>query len=138
VKQTSKLVLIARKPAEEPAQYVVEIPSEWIFPIKLSVKMTTVFSPSDKNRMVIDSALLTEPLVLRHSLPNDYIYPAGMAGRKSLGKFFKDHKLPVYKRPDVWVLAQGHEIVWIIGIRANRRFLAAETSRQLLAISCIE
>lgn len=138
IKQPSILVLLERVLDLKGTQYALNVPAEMTVPINISLKYETDISPPQKNSIVIDWQLLTESLVLRQPLPNDYIYPTGMEGRKSLGKYFKDAQIPVYQRPHTWVLAHGHEIIWIIGSRANRRFLATDNSQQRVEICWFE
>ncbi|MCH5185784.1 MAG: tRNA lysidine(34) synthetase TilS [Oscillospiraceae bacterium] len=65
-----------------------------------------------------------DTLSVRAKKDGDYFYPEGMEGRKKLKKLFSDLKIPVSKRSAVPIVVSGDEIVWIAGIRADRRFVA--------------
>lgn len=82
----------------------------------------------DKNRIFIKPEF-AEGLSLRYKKDGDYFYPYGMEGGKKLKKFFSDLKLPQHIRGRIpLVVSKDDEIVWIAGIRADRRFLAEEGS----------
>ena len=91
-----------------------------------------VASSDDKTKIFIDEDCLQDPLYVRKWKYGDYFYPKGMTGRKKLSKFFKDEKLSIPQKENIWLLCAGNEIVWIIGHRADRRFALTDQSRKVL------
>ena len=59
---------------------------------------------------------------VRSKINGDYFYPYGMKGRKKLSDLFTDIKLERSKRNKVPILTCGGDIVWVAGIRSDRRF----------------
>jgi tRNA(Ile)-lysidine synthase len=90
------------------------------------------------NRIVVDQAKTGDKLILRSKEPGDFFYPAGMKGSKKLQDFFVDQKVPRHKRNKLKVLTTiKGEIVWIPGYRADQRFLANASSKQLVELEFV-
>ena len=64
----------------------------------------------------------------------DFFYPLGMEGRKKLSKFFKDQKLTLNDKADVWLLCSGESVVWVVGMRADNRFKVTKDTSDILKI----
>lgn len=58
-------------------------------------------------------------LQLRTRRPGDYIVVDGKGSKKKLKDYFIDLKIPRDERDHILLLANGNEIVWIIGYRLN-------------------
>lgn len=82
----------------------------------------------------VDKALLKSPLTVRQWQEGDYFYPFGMKGKKKLSKFFKDEKLSLLEKENIWVLCSDNEVVWIINRRADNRFKVTESTKQIIKI----
>ncbi|MCK5401138.1 MAG: tRNA lysidine(34) synthetase TilS [Flavobacteriaceae bacterium] len=82
----------------------------------------------------VDKALLKFPLTVRQWQEGDYFYPFGMQGKKKLSKFFKDEKLSLLDKENIWVLCSDNEVVWIINRRADDRFKVTESTKRILKI----
>lgn len=82
-----------------------------------------------------DADRVTGSLVLRTWRPGDWFCPSGMAGhRKKLQDFWTDAKISRAARQAIPVLESPEGIVWVVGYRADERFVAdAKTSRVLVA-----
>ncbi len=88
---------------------------------------------SNKKTIPIDKDLLKFPLQVRKWQKGDYFYPTGMKGKKKLSNYFKDEKLSLIEKENIWLLLSEEKIVWIIGMRQDRRFIAkAETKKSLI------
>ncbi len=86
------------------------------------------------NVIFVDKNKLQFPLTVRKYQEGDYFYPFGMQGKKKLSKYFKDEKLSLLDKENVWVLCSGDEIVWVINKRADDRFKVTEDTQQILKI----
>jgi tRNA(Ile)-lysidine synthase len=75
------------------------------------------------------------PLILRRWEEGDYFYPFGMSGKKKLSKYFKDEKITVFDKENLWLLCYKNHIVWIVGKRQDDRFKVTEATRKILKIS---
>ena len=52
----------------------------------------------------------------RHRQTGDRIIPIGMSGTKRLSDYLSDKKVPLHKRDDLIVLADGNDVFWVVGI----------------------
>ena len=57
-----------------------------------------------------------------------------MIGKKKLSKYFKDEKLSLINKENVWLLCSGDDIVWVINRSADNRFKVTENTTQILKI----
>ena len=57
-----------------------------------------------------------------------------MKGKKLLSKFFKDEKYSLLEKEKQWLLFSGDQIVWLVGKRCDRRFIANEQTRNKLLL----
>lgn len=101
---------------------------------KIAIKQTnqTAYLNADK---------LEFPLVLRKWQQGDYFYPFGMysengkAKKKKVSKFFKDQKLSLLQKEQVWILESNQKIVWIVGYRTDDRFKVTPKTKQVAEIT---
>lgn len=62
-----------------------------------------------------------EKTELRYRQNGDYIYPLGTNGKKSLGDYMTDKKIPLPLRDHVPLLCSGHEVLWVIGYGVSEK-----------------
>jgi tRNA(Ile)-lysidine synthase len=86
------------------------------------------------NVIFVNKDKLNFPLTIRKYQDGDYFYPFGMQGKKKLSKYFKDEKLSLLDKENVWVLCSGDDIVWVINRRADNRFKVTESTKSILMI----
>ncbi len=78
-------------------------------------------------------------LTLRNRRPGDRFCPAGMGGRsKKIQDYFVDEKVPRRKRDLVPLLCSADDILWVVGMRTDERFLAGTETKRLLTITVRE
>lgn len=89
--------------------------------------------PMSATQVCLDETKLDFPLHLRHWQQGDVFYPAGMGGKqKKVSKFFKDLKVHRFEKDDIWLLCTAKdEIAWVVGYRADERFVAAPEATRL-------
>ncbi len=89
--------------------------------------------PNDANIACLDCDELQFPLTIRHWQHGDYFFPLGMNQIKKLSDFFVDNKISVPEKQQIWIMASGKKIVWIMGHRIDHRFrITDKTTRVLL------
>ncbi|WP_445721686.1 tRNA lysidine(34) synthetase TilS [Flavobacterium sp.] len=89
---------------------------------------------SNNNIIFVDAGKLNYPLEIRKKREGDVFHPSGMNGKKKLSKYFKDEKYSLLEKEEQWLLLSNNEIVWVIGKRADQRFLANEKTINTLKI----
>ena len=93
------------------------------------------FPKATEKRCFLDKRVLNTTLQLRHWKAGDFFFPLGMKGRKKVSDFLTDLKLSLKQKEDVFVLASGEDIVWVIGYRIDERYKVTDTSEQIAEIS---
>ena len=105
-------------------------------PIKLTIQNTDDYTSKNKEQIIIDKDLVNYPLSLKKWHHGDAMYPTGMTGSKKISQLFKDNKLSLLDKEKIWILADAKDhIIWVIGLRQDRRYLANKTSKNRLKIS---
>ena len=61
--------------------------------------------------------------------------PLVLKGRKKLSKYFKDEKMSLIEKENIWLLCTENEIVWIIGKRLDDRFKITDETKNILKIT---
>ena len=89
--------------------------------------------PSDV--ALIDEAKLQYPLRLRRWREGDTFIPFGMAGRKKVGDYLTDQKVPIVERKRQFVLVSGEDIVWVVGRRTDDRFRVGTNTENILKVT---
>ncbi len=84
---------------------------------------------------MIDRDKLQFPLILRKWQKGDYFQPLGMKGMKKLSDFFVDEKFSLADKENAWLLTNGEEIVWIVGMRLDDRYKITKNTANVLVVS---
>lgn len=103
--------------------YEVNLGKNLNLPLKLVLSKVENISNSTNNVIFVDSEKITGKLYLRKKRDGDYFYPTGMDGKKKLSKYFKDVKFSKIEKENTWLLYHEEDVIWIIGHRADRRFI---------------
>jgi tRNA(Ile)-lysidine synthase len=76
------------------------------------------------------------PLVtIRNRRSGDRFCPAGMGGKsKKLQDYFVDEKIPRQRRDRVPILLSGHDVLWVVGLRTDNRFLPGKGTKSVLGV----
>ena len=88
-----------------------------------------------QSSLTLDATAISFPMKLRKWKRGDHFYPTGMSGSKKLSKYFKDEKYTATEKAAQWLLCSENDIVWIVGKRADRRFVPTETTIDFLNIN---
>jgi len=104
-------------------------------PLNLSFSRVEVISTVSNTTIFVDEDKLWYPLVLRRWKEGDTFQPFGMEGKsKKVSKFFKDEKLSLLEKENMWLLCSDNQIVWIVGIRQDENFKIRNTTKNILKI----
>lgn len=105
-------------------------------PVNLTIETSFAKAINTKKFILVDEKLLNYPLILRKQKEGDFFFPLGMEGKKKVSKFFKDQKLSLIDKKSTWLLCSNqNEIIWIIGMRQDRRFCINSKTKNVIKIS---
>ena len=93
---------------EEPPFYSLRL-----FPYEKDLKI-----PDNTYTKWIDYAIINDHVCLRRRADGDFFYLPG-GGKKLLARYLIDEKVPLSRRKDLWVLADGSHVIWAIGYRLS-------------------
>ncbi|MFS4483176.1 tRNA lysidine(34) synthetase TilS [Hyunsoonleella sp. 2307UL5-6] len=136
IKNRDQLLLSPFKTKDVPNEISIsenEIKKETPFGI-LFFDEADAITKSKKNIIYIDKDKLKYPLQLRKKQEGDIFYPLGMKGKKKLSKYFKDEKLSLLDKENVWLLCSDNDVIWVINRRADERFKVTKTTKTILKI----
>ncbi len=82
-----------------------------------------------------DYDIITSAVTIRHRTTGDYITINKEGRTQTLKQFFINQKIPADKRDEIWLVADGHHILWVVGYRQNQFYQITEETRQVLEIT---
>ena len=106
-----------------------------------ALKVTADFAPAvpqvlEEKRYTkyIDYGKIKGTLLIRTRRPGDYLVTRSDGARKRLSDYFTDEKVPKEKRDSIPLVADGSEIVWVIGMRLGYSYRITEETSQALVL----
>ncbi len=137
LKDRTELLLYPSVQDGIPIKQIEELVAEVVLP-QASLFFRNVPSskiPEGRASIVVDKNKLKFPLIVRNWEIGDYFYPSGMKGKKKVAKYFKDEKFSLPQKEQTLLLCSGDNIIWIIGYRADNRFIATSETTNALQIT---
>lgn len=81
-----------------------------------------------------DYDIIKNTVKIRHREPGDYIVIDRQGNTQKLKQYFINNKIPQKERDRIWLVADGKEILWIVGIRQSQAYQVSEQTRRILEI----
>lgn len=81
---------------------------------------------------LFDYDRVNEGINIRSRIAGDHFFPYHSPGNKKLKDFFIDEKIPQNQREDIPLLADGKNIIWVIGLRTSEKYKITETTSTIL------
>jgi tRNA(Ile)-lysidine synthase len=136
LKDRNFLILLPINTEIEVQEYFIDKNTEEVnVPLNLSFCDVNDISVPSNTVIFVDRNKLEFPLVLRRWRQGDYFQPFGMEGKsKKVSKLFKDEKLSLIEKENVWILWSGATIVWVLGKRQDERFRTDDSTQNILKI----
>ena len=135
LKDREKLILSERNEINKSEVFIIEsIESKVNIPLKLRFCKAVNIFETVSNCIFVDESKIKFPLTIRKWQEGDYFYPSGMNGKKKLSKYFKDEKYSLLDKKNQWLLCSEDQIIWVIGKRADDRFINKETTQNSIKI----
>jgi len=136
LKDRDVLILTPIETGNSNDQYFIDEGTEDVnVPLKLSFCKVDSISLLTNTAIFVDLDKLKFPLVLRKWNEGDNFQPFGMDGKsKKVSKLFKDEKLSLLEKENIWILWSETKIVWVVGLRQDERFKIDDKTQNILKI----
>jgi len=128
-----------RMPEEKNSGAVLEIPSS--VQVK-GMRITAAFAekapdpvPEKECTKWIDYDTIKDTLIIRTREKGDVLTVTQDGRKKSLSDWFIDEKIPREARGEMLLLADGHEIVWVLGRRLGETYKIKPETKHILKLS---
>ena len=105
--------------------------STWDFKSKVVQTLPAAF---DLNCIYLDPEKIAGKLLIRLVKSDDTMSPPGLKGKQRVHKILKDAGIPENDRKVFRVLADESGVIWIPGIKVDKRCLADASSRTILRV----
>ncbi len=86
------------------------------------------------DEVYIDKEGIKDSLVIRSRNAGDMFSPIGFKGSKKLKSYFIDEKVPREERDSIELIADGKEIVWVVGKRLSEKYKITENTKEAVRI----
>ena len=131
-----KVLILSKRSNKQSESYFIDGNTRSInLPVNLNFDQGVNVNSFKKNQAYLSLDKLNFPLTIRKWSNGDYFYPTGMNGRKMISKYFKDEKFSKVEKERQWLLCSGKNIVWVIGKRCDRRFIAKSDPKNSFLIT---
>ncbi|MBC5842577.1 tRNA lysidine(34) synthetase TilS [Flavobacterium sp. F-380] len=136
IKDRDTLLLVPMLESSSHEEFFIEKEVQEVkIPLKLSISKVTDRTTSSNTTIFVDENKLVYPLVLKKWQEGDVFQPFGMKGKtKKLSKLFKDEKLSVVDKENIWILWSADTIVWVVGLRQDERFKIENNTEHILKL----
>lgn len=132
----------------EPVFFRVPVPSVMELPnrVRIEAKLYTreeyvrKFGEIKKARensltQIFDYGKIKEGIYIRGRRPGDLFHPYNSKGKKKLKDFFIDLKIPKKTRENILLLAEGKNIIWVVGYRTSDNYKIEDSTETILYVN---
>ena len=82
----------------------------------------------------MDYDKIKQNAVFRTRRSGDYLVINASGGRKKLKDYLIDNKIPQKERDSLLLLAQGSEVLWVVGYRMGESAKISENTKQMIEV----
>jgi tRNA(Ile)-lysidine synthase len=121
-------------PVEKPFQPGATVQTDYGVLITETMERANVRFTRNSNIEFVDMEKISGDLVLRTWREGDRFRPLGLGGEKKVSDFLVDSKVPLDRKREILVVADGDKIVWVCGMRLDDRFKVESNTRNALRL----
>ena len=81
-----------------------------------------------------DYDIIKRTVEIRHREPGDYIVINKEGKTQKLKQYFINEKIPQKEREQLWLVADGDQIMWIVGYRQSQAYQITDQTKRILEI----
>ena len=122
-----------------PISFCPEIPGsvtirgqKWKFTLYPEEKIEII--PQKTYTKWFDYDIINNTVEIRHRQAGDVLAINKNGGTQRLKKYFINEKISQEEREKVWLVADGHDIMWVVGHRQSQRYQITESTKKILEI----
>ncbi|OGR00586.1 MAG: tRNA lysidine(34) synthetase TilS [Deltaproteobacteria bacterium RIFOXYD12_FULL_55_16] len=117
-----------------PGEYWLE-PAGVMISLRLLEALPEGWQAQAPEILYCDAGKVSFPLTVRSFRAGDRFWPLGAPGRKKVGDFFTDQKIPAAQRKRIPLLLDQEGLVAILGLRPDQRAAIGPETGMILAVS---
>ena len=129
LREQEDLRIVSRDALKNAAAEETPIWSVRLFPYRKDLEI-----PDKTYTKWVDYAIMSDHVYLRRREDGDFFYLPG-GGKKLLARYLVDNKIPAGKRNEIWVLADGPHVLWVVGYRLDAAAYIHENTRTVAEIT---
>jgi len=118
--------------------YKITVKTELFTREEYIAKFGNINKPKENSLIqLFDYDKIKEGIYIRVRMPGDMFFPYNSNGKKKLKDFFIDSKIPKNIRGNIPLLADGKNIVWVIGRRTAENYKVDDSTGKILYVNII-
>ncbi len=85
-----------------------------------------------------DYDIIKTSLAIRTRQPKDVLSVTKQGKTQKLKSYFINEKIPAGQRSQVLLIAEGHQILWVVGYRLSTKYQISEHTKKIIEIIIME
>lgn len=81
-----------------------------------------------------DYDMIEKGVQIRHRIPKDRLCVDAQGHHKKLKQYLTDQKIPSVSRDGLWLMADGNEVIWLLGERMSEAYKVSKDTSYILEV----